>query len=86
MPSATPAPRTVLEYAEAARELLNVGQPSQPALPPAPLHRPSPGQVPSWGTASAVEHLAGAGVMGALAKSQLTVGWQKRGIRLCIAV
>ncbi len=29
--------------------LLYVGQPSQPAFPPAPLHLPSPGQVPGVG-------------------------------------
>jgi hypothetical protein len=58
IPSATPAFRAVVEYAEAASELLNVGQPSHPALPPAPLHLPSPGQVPRGGAQSAAAVLA----------------------------
>lgn len=37
----------------AAPELLKVGQPSHPAFPPAPLHRPSPGHEPRRAVGSA---------------------------------
>lgn len=46
-------PSALAEALAVARLLLNVGQPSQADLPPAPLHRPSPEHEPGVGSESA---------------------------------
>jgi hypothetical protein len=57
--------------AVAARVLLNVGHPSQPAFPPAPLHRPSPGHVPKVGRSEGGCGEVGFAVAGAMASEVL---------------